>query len=974
MSNFTSQTSRLEKLMRFRVREVLLVSSPYDYFTLEEDGQINETLLLEYKQLSLSYAPRITHVSTAEEALGALKKRNYDLVITMSRVGEMLVHVFGQRVKDIQPDIQVILLAYNTRELALFKEQEGIDRIFVWSGDSQIFLAIIKIVEDLKNVEPDTNFGEVPVILLVEDSRRFYSLFLPQLYIELMEQTSRLMNESLSLHHKVLRRRARAKILLATNLDDAQSFFSEYSENIIGIITDVGYPWKGKHKSDAGIELISNVKEKNTEIPIVVQSSLPENRKLAEDLGVDFLDKADPGLLKGIRAFMRNRLGFGDFIFRNRDGEEFGRASNVKEMIDLIPYVESESLAYHSVNNDFSKWFKARTEFELARILRPKKIDDFDDLEKLREYLLSILKEFDRKSRGGEVADFSLSTMEIGRNFLRIGSGSLGGKGRSLAFFHSFLTTANINSKFSDVEIRVPPCAVVGTSVFDEFMQDEKLLALAYADTSNIDDIYIANEFLKVELPESIYEDIKSFSDKIDYPLAVRSSSLLEDSHHQPFAGVYETYMLSNDNPDPKVRLKDICDAIKLVYASVFYKNSKLYIGSTPNRIEEEKMAVVIQQIEGQKQENNFYPTFSGVARSRNFYPLGDALPEEGVVAVALGLGKAVVEGEKVFRFSPKHPEQQFQFATTEDYLQSSQRKFWAIDMSKSKENSNLLSRDTLISLDLSRAEMDKQLHPIGSVFSPENNAIYDGLSREGIRLVTFSGVTKHEQFPLSDIVNYFLEIAEYGFSGPVEIEFAVTIHLLSKTKRFSFLQARPLVWEPIDIEIDVDNQASEIICRSNNSLGNGLIEDIHDVIYLNPKKFIRGETEEVVKNLEKLNTELVRHGKPYILIGPGRWGSSDKWLGIPVKWAQISGTSAIVECGMVDYPVEASQGTHFFQNVVSFGVGYLTSSSSEINWDVLDRQKSMGNYGPISHVNFEKPLKVLLDGRTGRAAMVTTD
>ncbi len=971
MPRFLTQHGRFDTLMRFRVREVLLVSSPYDYFTLEEDGRINETILLEYKQLNLSYAPRITHVTTAEEALQALNERHYDLVITMSRVGEMLVHVFGNKAKEIQEDIPVVLLAYDTRELALFKKSPGIDLVFVWSGNSQVFLAIIKIIEDSKNVEEDTALGDVPVILLAEDSRRFYSLFLPQLYQELMEQTNSLAREGLSLHHRVLRRRARAKILLATDMEQAQHFYKQYAKHIIGLITDAAYPWKGEHNSSAGSELIKIIQQDGRDIPIIMQSSLLENRKVAKKLNIDFLDKSDSGLLKGIRAFMREKMGFGDFVFRDSDGNEVGRAKDIEEMIHLLPYIDSDSLRYHGERHDFSRWFRARTEFDLAANLRPRKVGDFEDIEEARSFLLITMRDFQRQNQRGEVADFSLKVLDIGRDFLRIGSGSLGGKGRSLAFFHSLLASSDISSEFPDVVIGVPPCAVIGTSVFDEFMKNDQVSSIAYSDTSQIDDKDISAEFLKVDLPDSIYEDIKSFSDRIEYPIAIRSSSLLEDSQHQPFAGVYETYMLSNNHPDPKVRLQNICDSIKLIYASVFYKNSKSYIASTPNSIESEKMAVVIQQVEGQRHGNAFYPTFSGVARSRNFYPLGDALPEEGVVAVALGLGKAVVEGEKVFRFSPSHPEQQFQFATNEDYLRSSQREFWAIDMSDTETTLDTESDKILSHLDLSKAEMDRQLHPIGSVYSPENDAIYDGLSRDGVRLVTFAGVTKHDQFPLSRIINFFLRVAEEGFSGPVEIEFAVTLDPSSKSRRFSFLQARPLVWDSVDIEVDIENQAGKVICRSDSSLGNGLIEDIRDVIYIRPKDFVRGETEKVVDDLEKLNKKLLGSGNPYLLIGHGRWGSTDKWLGIPVSWAQISGSSTIIECEMSDYPVEASQGTHFFQNIVSFGVGYLTSDSSDIKWDVLDKQEKKGSYGPIRHVRFSSPLRVMLDGQTGKAAVI---
>jgi hypothetical protein len=966
MATWGAQHRRFENLMRYRIRDILLVSSPYDYFTLEEDGRLNELLLVDYQQLNLSYAPRITHAATGERALELLQEQPFDLVITMARVGEMAVHVFGRRTKEIQPEIPVVLLAYNTRELALFHEGEAIDRIFVWSGDARVLLAIIKLVEDLRNVDRDTRAGEVQVLILVEDSPRFYSLFLPQLYSELMKQTGSLMAGGLSLHHKLLRMRARAKILLATDMEQAQELYDRYTPFLLGVISDAGFPNEGSHDSQAGRKFIAQVQRKSPDATIILQSSLPENHKVAGKLGVEFLDKSDPALLKGLRSFMQD-IGFGDFVFRLPDGEEVGRAQDIPGMRKLLPDIPGESLRHHAMRHEFSKWFRARTEFDLAASLRPHVVTEFTGNEELRQFLLDALRAFEKQRRQAEVADYSSQALEAGSDFVRLGGGSLGGKGRSLAYFHALLPTLDL-AEFGDIEVCIPRTAVVGTKVFDEFLESNELGEMAYSDTSELDDDTLAEVFLDTRFPESIYDDLKTFVGQVEYPLAVRSSSLLEDSQHQPFAGVYETYMLSNNHPDPKQRLQHLCDAIKLVYASTFYRASKAYIAATPNRIEEEKMGVVIQEMAGLPHGNAFYPTFAGVARSRNFYPLGDAAPEDGVVAVALGLGKTVVEGEKMFRFSPAHPRQQFQFASTEDYLRSSQRQFWALDLSKEQERPTRAAEASLVQLDLARAEMDRQLHPIGSVYSAENDAIYDGLARAGVRLVTFAGVTKQAQFPLSGLTQLFLAQAEKGMGGPVEIEFAVII--APGVRRYAFLQARPLVWESVDVEVDLDS-VEGALCTSSQALGNGVIQEIRDIIYIHPDRLDRAETRVAAKAIEKLNHKLARGGRPYLLIGPGRWGSSDPWLGIPVKWGQISGARTIIECQLADLPVEPSQGTHFFQNIVSFGVGYLTAPRGAIDWSWLEGQKPVAKDGSVRHLKLKQPLQVLLDGRAGKGAVL---
>ena len=910
MPTFTSQHERFEKLMQERVQEILLVSSSYDYFTLEEDGRLNEALLVEYQQLHLTHTPRLAHVTTAEEALDLLRERTFDLVVTMVRVGEMDVHVFGRLVKEIRPQLPVVLLAYNTRELALFREGEGIDRVFVWSGDARILLAIFKLFEDLKNVEDDTRNGDVQVLILVEDSPRFYSIYLPILFHELMKQTRTLMAEGINLHHKLLRMRARAKILLATTMEEAQELLDHYSNYMLGVISDAGFPRDGHHDMDAGPELIKQVRAYQPHLPIMLQSSRLEYGRVAEDLQVSFLYKDQPQLLKDLRHFMRVNLGFGDFIFTLPDGNEVGRAADLESMIGLLGNIPVASLKLHAQRNDYSNWFRARTEFELARILRPRTIDEFQGWEEVRAYLIETLQTFQKEGRRGGVADFSRQGFDSDSSFVRIGQGSLGGKGRGLAFFNSLLPSLDLNQRFPDTDIFIPKSATIGTAVFDEFTEANDLMEVAFGEAS---DDGIAQAFLAAEIPTSILDDLRTIVREWECPLAVRSSSLLEDSQHQPFAGVYNTYMLANDHPDPEVRLDLLTQAIKLVYASTYYSASKAYIAATPNRVEEEKMAVVIQQLVGQTHGEHFYPTFAGVARSYNFYPIGDILPEEGIIAVALGLGRTVVDGGKCLRFSPAHPQRLFQFTS----VANSQRQFWALKLNGNgeagPEAGSKAGTDgpgaspqgptldpapvaSLRHLDLSVAEDDGQLYTLGSVYDPNSDAIYDGTSRAGPRLVTFAGVLKHDSFPLADILQYLLEVGQGGFSGPVELEFAVELDPVLKLRRLAFLQIRPLIAEAVDMEVDLtDIGQLKPLCRSPQTMGNGIIDDIHDIVYVHPDRLDRKNTAEVATLIDHLNSQLVEEGRPYLLIGPGRWGSADPWLGIPVMGGQISGARTIV-------------------------------------------------------------------------------
>mgnify|MGYP001178484020 CR=1 FL=1 len=970
MESLVSDYDVLDGLMRYRVRDILLVSSPYDYFTLEQDGQLNELLLTEYKDLNLSYYPRITHARSGEEALQLIKKHDFDIVVTMARVGEMEVHVFATLVKKINPDLPVIFLAYNTRELSLFKESAELDRTFVWSGDARILLAIIKLIEDEKNVHYDTINGNVKVIILVENSIRFYSSYLPLLYRELLKQTRKATEGELNLHHKLLRMRARPKILLATTMEESQSFLKSYKDRILGIITDYRFPQNGKTNPEAGAHLIRRARKKMSTLPIMLQSSRDEAKEVSKELNVSFIDKEDLSLHKGLRNFMRTELGFGDFIFRLPNGEELKRVSNTKEMIAELSNVPLDSIKFHAENNHFSTWFEARTEFNLASILRSRTMSDFPTLEQIRDYLIEKIKQFQQEQTVGTIADYSVESALRGTDFFRVGRGSLGGKGRSLAFFNSILPTLNLKEKFPTVNIRIPRTHVITTDVFDEFIDSSNFSDKLYGEISDSD---VVDLFLEHRLPETIYKDLRSIISQAKYPLAVRSSSLLEDSQHQPFAGVYSTYMLPNNSKDSKVRLHQLANAIKLVFASTFLKDSKDYIAATPNRIEEEKMAVVVQELCGFENNGIYYPTISGVARSYNHYPIGNMKPEEGVVSAALGLGKAVVEGEKVFRFSPSHPKSPYRPSEPEEYVRASQSHFWAVDTSKETQNVDTNPETSLKKLKIERAKDDAQLYPIGSIYSPENNAIYDGLSREGIPIVSFSGILKDDNFPFSDIINTFLKIGEESIGNPVEIEFAVNIDVKKDIQEFIFLQARPLVLETTISDIDFDNIDGNVILRSTNSLGSGSIEHIRDIIFIDPTTFDRSLSDKVPKVLEKINKKLIGDGRPYLLIGPGRWGSSDPWLGIPVKWGQISGARTIIECPLADIPVDPSQGAHFFQNIISFNVGYITLSENDdvLAWDWFNNQK-IERSGQVNHIKLKKPLKILLDGKSRSSVILS--
>ncbi|NNE43419.1 MAG: histidine kinase [Gemmatimonadetes bacterium] len=975
IESYDLQSVGFNSLRPHSVRDVLLVASLYDSYTLAEDGRLAEQILGEFHKFSLSAPTNLTRVSTAERALEVLRERSFDLVLTMARVGDVSVQDFGEQVKKMHPGLPVHLLTYDTRELGLLVRPEGavrgIDRVFVWRGDTRLFLAVIKLAEDRRNVEHDTRVGQVRVLILVEDSIPFYSSYLPMMFDEIMKQTASLIHEGVNAAQRLLRMRARPKILLAGSFEEAWELYGNFREVVLGVISDVRFPWGGRVEAEAGIALIRRIRENDPYTPLVLQSSDERFAAAARDANATFLHKESPTLLHDFRKFMLDHLGFGDFVFRLPDGTEVGRAADLRAMVDVLETVPSASLRFHGSLNHFSNWLMARTEFGAATALRHRKVDDFRDLEVMRQFLRQTLTLFRQRTRQGRVEDFDPARFDGTSEFVRLGDGSLGGKGRGLAFAHEILSRSGIDSRFPGVRIFVPPSAVLTTDIFDRFLEENGLLEFALREE---DDKAIARRFQEARLPVDVVDNLAAFLRSVAYPVAVRSSSLLEDSHYQPFAGVYATRMLPNSDPNPEIRLQQLLDTVKSVYASTFFRDAKAYIASTPNRMEEEKMAVVIQQIVGRRVGDRVYPHASGVASSLNYYPVEPMKPEEGIASMALGLGKTVVEGERAVRFSPSHPQVLPQFSRTEDILDNAQRRFWALDLSKLPDTSDPDSN--LVALDLDAAEQDGMLWPVASTYSPESDSVHDGLSRDGVRLVTLAPLLKGQVMPVPEIVALLLDMGYRGLSGPVEVEFAVNVDPADGGAReFAFLQIRPLPVLDTGVAAPLEDVPDdEIFVRASHALGHGRSDTVRDLVIVDRDRFEREKTPEIVVEVERLNRSLIREGRPYVLIGPGRWGSADRWLGIPVAWSQISGARAILECDLADLKVEPSQGTHFFQNMTSYGIGYFNAQASEggwVDWDWLAAQPSHQETTWLRHVRLDHPVEIRIDGREGRGVIL---
>ena len=966
-----SMLHEFDTLMPWRVRNLLLVSSLYDSYTIQEDGRLSESLFSEYQELNLRYAPNIRRASITEEAIMMLQSQQFDLVISTLKIGDASALEFYDAVNELGLDIPIVLLANNPRELAgtTIPKLTGIDRVFVWGGDVRLFLAIIKSIEDRKNAWHDASMMGVPVVILIEDNVRFYSSYLPMLYTEIMEHSQALMSDALNHMQRLLRMRARPKVLLASSYEEGMELFEFYKEHVIGVIVDAAFPRNGKIDEAAGIELARVVRAAASDRPILMQSSDQSNAALIERIGGQFVNKHSPTLLHDLRKFMRDHLGFGPFKFYMPNGQFIAEASDLRNLKKKMLEVPGESIIYHSGRNDFSTWLMNRTEFALARDLKPLVVDDFSDAEEIRAYLILALERHMERRRSGVIADFSSDVFEGERGFVRLGTGSLGGKGRGLAFVNALLDQYKIQDHFDDFEISVPPTAVLAAGVFDKFMDDNDLWDFALGDQT---DEAIIKRFINAQIPSNIVDSLRVFLADVHYPLAVRSSSLLEDSSHQPFAGVYETFMIPNSHTDMEVRLGQLLEAVKKVYASTYFQESKDYITSTSNRQEEEKMGVLIQQVVGREHDGYYYPSIAGVARSYNYYPMEGAESEDGVASVVLGLGKSVVDGGRSVRFSPKYPRKLFQFSSAQDTLKSAQSDFLALDIDpqRAQLSTGDVAQSSIVSLSLDEAERHETLHIVGSVYDADSLAVYDGISRPGPRLVTMAGVLKTDIFPIAQVLDYLLKIGSVAFARQVEIEFAANFRSSpGKSHRFSVLQIRPVVvdMELGSVQLD-DINVENALCISPKALGNGRINDVRDIVYVPKQSFDRAKTVEVAGEIDVINRRLNAAGRPYLLIGPGRWGSSDHWLGIPVSWGQISGAACIVETDMQDIKVAPSQGTHFFQNMTSLGVAYFTvnfeDDGSFLNLDRLDKIKAETQLRFVRHLSFDQPIDIAVNGR----------
>ncbi len=972
------QFEGFDNLMPYRVQNILLVSSLYDSFILREDGRLNELLISESQDLHLQQIPRITHVSSCREALGRAKADpRIDLILTNLAVGDMNAAQLAREIRAAGLQVPVVVLAYDYREIKKFIARNpvtDIERIFLWQGTPRVLIAIVKYIEDKRNVEHDASMMGVPVVLVIEDNIRYYSSFLPLIYTELISQTRRVLQEGVNLAHKLMRMRARPKILLASNYEDAYSLAVKYREHLLGIVSDVEFPHAGMLSVEAGFDLAKNVRVLVPDVPVVLQTSRTAFRQRANEAGYSFLRKGSPTFLRDLRKVMMQQFAFGDFVFRTPDRVEVARATDLNSLEELLLRVPAESIAYHGERNHFSRWFTARTEFALAQKFRPRKVSDFPTIEDLRRNLVNTIAEYRREQSDVLIGDFKPAAFQSGGSyFLRIGSGSLGGKARGLAFVRHLLHKKRFARRFPNVTVSVPPAVVVATDLFDRFLAENSLLDFAIHAT---DDLEIQQRFLEAALPASLMEDLRACLSEVRFPIAVRSSSLLEDSQYQPFTGVYETFMLGNQQGDTAHRLNQLCEAIKLVYASTFSAHAKAYVRATPFRLEEEKMAVILQQVVGSFFGRRFYPDFSGVARSRNFYPVPPMSFEDGIAAVALGLGRTVVDGGKCLRFCPRYPAHLVQFSSVEDFLRQSQTEFWALPMNHPPEET-LQTRQGEVRLSLDVAEADGTLDALGSTYSADNDRITDGLGRSGMRLVTFAPILKYGVFPLAALLDELMTEGENAFGQPVEIEFAVRLaRQAEECAQFGFLQIRPMVHSHEVEELHLETvDRSKLIAQSSKVLGNGRVGNLLDIVVVDTHRFERGQSQEVAGQVAYFNAKLAAENRPYLLVGMGRWGSNDPWLGIPVEWDDISGAAVILEAGFRDFQVTPSQGSHFFQNLSAFQIGYFTVNpdlgDGMVDWTWLETQPAVEERGCVRHLKFAKPVTVLMNGRAGEGMIL---
>ena len=975
-SAFILKETAFNELMSRRIREILLVCSHYDKFMLDEDGRIDEQLFQEYMALSLHYPPRMTQAATVHEANKVLNNKYFDLVILMLSVGEDNLVELAEGIKSKYPLKPIILLTplstKETMKRIKMEDSSSIDYIFSWQGNTNIMLAMVKLLEDRMNVDPDVNNVGVQSIILVEDSVRYYSSYLPVIYETLFKQARSLMKEGLNEWEQTLRMRGRPKILLARSYEEALSLYEKYKKNILGVISDIAYLKNGKIDNEAGLILCEHIRKENLDLPILLQSSQLEHKEAALKQGASFIHKHTKTLLKELDHYIRINYGFGDFIFRNpKTMEPVGSAANLKELQNLLQQVDDESFTYHVKNNEISKWLKARALFNLANYIRPKTISDFTDITEMKNFIHQAINDFRTQHSRGIIAEFNSNSFDELTFFSRIGAGSLGGKGRGLAFIDQQLKKNEVTHKFNNVIVTIPRTVVLTTEVFDNFMQTNDLYDTALSDT---EDNLILDAFLKADFSKKIISDLRIILQSITQPIAVRSSSLLEDSQYQPFAGIYTTYMLPNNSEGLNKRVNDLCKAVKSVYASTYLKQSKDYMKATNNIVEDEKMAVIIQEITGNNFEDKYYPNISGVAKSLNFYPIGSEKAEEGIVNIAFGLGKTVVDGGISLRFSPYHPKKIIQLSNPALAMKNSQKIFYALDMKSKDLEPKKDDGGNLLNLEIEKAESHNSLRLIASTYDFENNRLREGADRKGKKVITFSSILKYSMFPLAEICKTILKMGQDIMNGPIEIEFAVNLNTEDgEPDIFSFLQIRPIVKGSEGTETDIkDIDPEKTLIYSEKAMGNGVYEKIKDLIYIKPESFDPGKTKIMGKMISELNADFKKTENNYILVVPGRLGSTDPWLGIPIAWTDISHARIIVETGTSNFRVEPSQGTHFFQNITSLGCAYLTINpfvdDGIFDTEALSNMKAVFENEFIRHIQFEEALDVRVDGRSGKA------
>lgn len=966
---FQFKDTSFANLMNKRIFNVLLIATKYDSFVLEDDGRIDEQIFNEYTSLNLRYPPRFMQVVTEEEALRELDENHYELIIQMPNMDEVDMFSTAKHIKVKHPEIPFVVLTPFSREVSKRLSQEdlsGVDYVFSWLGNSDLLLAIIKLIEDSMNVEHDTESVGVQIILLIEDSIRFYSSALPTLFKIVLEESKEFSKEALNEHQRMLRMRGRPKILLARNYEEATAIYSTYKDNILGVVTDMSYMRNGVKDRLAGYHFGKWVKSQDRNTAIVYTSSEVSNKVYAEELGCNFIDKNSKSFPQDLKKQVMTNFGFGDFIIINPiTKKEIMRIRNLKDLQKNIFTIPADSLSYHLSHNHFSRFFYSRAMFSVAEWLRKIDVMDFQSMEEARQVIYNMIIKYRKVKNSGIVAIFDKDRFDEFSNFVRIGEGSIGGKGRSIAFIDNIVKQHIELNDDANVQIKIPKTVVLCTDIFDEFMETNDLYPVALSDKS---DDEILRYFLRASLPDRLIEDFMTFLDVIKKPVAVRSSSLLEDSHYQPFAGVYATYMIPLLE-DKYETLSLLSKAIKAVYASVFYKNSKTYMTATQNLIDQEKMAIVLQEAVGTDYDGHFYPSMSGVARSLNFYPVGNEKAEEGIANIVLGLGKYIVEGGANLRFSPAHPHNIVQLSTVDLALRDTQRYFFALDTRNINKEFSTDDGFNLLKLNLKDAEKDDSIRYIASTYDSVDQVIYDGYYDSGRKIVSFVNVLQHDIFPLADILQQVLKIGQEEMGRAIEIEFAAELKGVGKGD-FYLLQIRPIVQNKELQSEDLSQiKPEEEILHSTNVLGHGIINDVYDIVYVKTKNFNAANNTQIVMEIDALNDAFLKMDKSYILIGPGRWGSSDPWLGIPVKWSQISNARVLVELALSNYKVDPSQGTHFFQNLTSFGVGYFSinpymDKEELYDEEFLNEQPAVFETDFVRHVQLPNPAVIKIDGK----------